>query len=280
MKKISVLVAFLFGFFGDTVFAESIDIAKAIFVKGRVYFLCTSNPTDKEQRLKKDMALQDGCSIVVKASKDNSGLAIIGFGENFSSKMKITEESKVTISRKTHGTVGAADYRKIDSMVVGAGNLLINYVNSDKEKNKLEVKTAKASLGVRGTEFFTYVDKNGNTSMTVDSGVVSVAGTEASASGESGIMVEKGKGTIVAEDGTVPMAKELAWSKEVNWKVDPQEGELKHSTSLFASIEEQYKEWNKEIEAQKKRYQEDIDAQKKNIEDDLEEQKKALWGDG
>ncbi len=262
MKQIIIRLSFFFTLLVSalsavTVEQKSTDIAKAIFVKGKVQYICHEDKKSKKILLKKDSLLQNGCEIIVKETKEKSDLVIIGFGKNFESKMKLVAPSSVTITKETHGTIENKDYKTIDRMVLGAGNILINYVNKEKDQNKLEVKTAKASLGVRGTEFFAYADKENNFSVAVDSGVVAVTGSESEGSSSSeAVPVEKGKGTIVATDGSVPPPKELAWSKSINWEVDPKSTELKHKATLFSEIDEQYKQWNREIEEQRRKYQE------------------------
>ena len=260
---INLKIVIFFFIFSNIVLANQVktpksnNIAKAVFIKGKVQYSCPKMKNTK--LLKKGVKLQDGCEISI--GKTQKALAVIGFGENFQSKMKLVKNSWVKITKEKHGEVKKGEMKIVDTMVLKAGSLLINYNNKNRNKNSLQVKTKSASLGVRGTEFFTYNDESDNLSMTVDSGEVNVKSNE----GEEAKSVKNGNGTIVAKDGSVPDPKKMDWSEKVNWEVDPKKGELNHNGDLFLEIEQQYKKWNEDILKQKKKYQEDIDDQKKRM---------------
>ena len=235
-------------------------IAKVIFVKGNVQSDCSG----RIEQLKKGQTLKSGDQISISPSQ--KAIAVIAFGPGFKSKMKLSQGSWLQIDEEMIKTKENKD-GVLTKAMVKAGSILINYSNKFKDKNKLEDHSKSSALGVRGTEFFTYVDNKERMSMTVESGVVNVSSKNALDNTKNSVDVEKGKGTIVAQDGTTPTPKKQDWSDKVNWQLDPEKGKLEHSGDLFSEIEKQYEKWN-----------EDIAKQRKAFSKDLEDQRKKLWG--
>lgn len=233
-------------------------MAKVFYVKGDVYYLSPGKNFDiSKNRLKKGDMLKSGDQVKVK--KDS--LVVLSFGPNFQSKMKISQTSRIVLEE-----IKTDKNKKIStSIALKAGSLLIDFVNKDKDKknNQLVIRTNNVALGVRGTELFTYVNKEDSSqmAMSVQSGNVEVKSEKS----DSSVIVSSGKGTLANGFGDVSAPESFDWQKKINRKFDPKEGELSQSNDLFADIEKKYKEWNKEMEEKRKRWNEDIEQQKERM---------------
>lgn len=94
-------------------------------------------------------------------------------------------------------------------------------------KKKFQVKTTNSVLGVRGTKFFVQATGKDDLWMCVEEGVVNVATKGAKVP----VDVPAGKGVFIGPKDISP-PKAYAWTKGINWKMNPSEGELDHKIKL------------------------------------------------
>lgn len=81
-------------------------------------------------------------------------------------------------------------------------------------KKKFQVKIKAVSMGVRGTQFFSSVDHDNKILMCVNEGEVEVD------DGHHKTMVPAGQGVSVI-NGETSKPMNLAWTRNVNWEMDP-----------------------------------------------------------
>jgi hypothetical protein len=92
-------------------------------------------------------------------------------------------------------------------------------------KKTFQVRSQNTVFGVRGTQFFVSTSDGDSSWMCVQEGVVNVTKAEKS------VNVPAGKGVFVdAKEISEPKAYE--WTKGINWKMDPIDGELDHEIKL------------------------------------------------
>ncbi len=84
---------------------------------------------------------------------------------------------------------------------------------------KYKVKTRFTGFGVRGTQFFVQSNPEGDAWMCVQEGVVNVRKDDQS------VDVPAGKGVFV-DSLSISTPQFYAWTKDINWKMTSEEGEL------------------------------------------------------
>jgi ferric-dicitrate binding protein FerR (iron transport regulator) len=87
------------------------------------------------------------------------------------------------------------------------------------------VKTRAAIAGVRGTDFFTSVG-NADGWLCVKDGEVEVKGADAAP-----VIVGAGFGIVIEQGKKIAPPKEYAWTKKLNWNMDPGAGDITDKTS-------------------------------------------------
>lgn len=94
------------------------------------------------------------------------------------------------------------------------------------DKKKFQVRTKSTVFGVRGTQFFVEAVSDEDAWMCVNEGEVVAANT----AGQK-VVVPAGLG-IFSDSKKVSPAKKYAWTKGINWKMDPKDGPLTHKLNL------------------------------------------------
>lgn len=174
MKKVLYSLFHLFlliGFMGTSIFAEE-GIAKVIILKGKVVETLSSDQS--KITLKKGDWVQEGSTI----QSGKGSFAKLLFIDK--SQMFISPKSSVRVKEFPKNEAGVIDLLKgrIRSKVSK------NYMEIDKTKSKLFIKTKTAAMGVRGTDFqVVYNPKNEATSLVTFEGAVAMGHLE---SGEAG----------------------------------------------------------------------------------------------
>ncbi len=115
-----------------------------------------------------------------------------------------------------------------------------NNESSKKEIVELKIKTKSASLGVRGTTLFTYVEKSGETTTSVEHGHVNLAQKEQS------IDIRDGQSLMVSGVVKNKKAESLGFEKHINWSLDEKGGKLDHPAQLFESIQKKWDDYKQE----------------------------------
>jgi len=112
------------------------------------------------------------------------------------------------------------------SYILERGDIFVRAKNT--KKNKYQVKTKNAVMGVRGTTFFvSSAKKKKNVWMCVNEGEVEVRASEKA----KPVIVKAGEGVVVNSD-SAPEVKQYAWTKELNWKFSGKLEEIKDATNI------------------------------------------------
>jgi hypothetical protein len=189
-------------------------------------------PTDKPNRpvLKGDW---------IETGKDS--LAIITFPDG--SRTKLNAESAFAIEEvaEAGGDAPSAvrlDYGSVFAQVEGAGAEPDEEAKKKPRKDKFRISTKTATMGVRGTRFYTgFGGKDGwekrkeegkpaNVWMCVAEGQVEVT----PADGGDAVPVKEGEG-IVVKEGKISPPKPYEWTKELNWKMEGDPADLVNKAS-------------------------------------------------
>lgn len=168
-------------------------------------------------------------------------IAIIAFGPEKESKMKIDQDSEVVIDELMKGSKKAdpkqGNFKNTVSILKGSLNVIFN--KNKVESNELNVKTRYATFGIRGTEFFVHDGFNGASFLAVKDGVVA-----AIQKGPKNKDVE----SLLSKDTAMILTPYLErvrqelpeWMGLINWKMDPREY-LPQSEELYQKMEASYK---------------------------------------
>lgn len=183
------------------------DLYKVVYRKGDVKM--TRGGEEPRKILKGDFLIAKD---LVQTS--SQAIVILGFGENYQSRMKIGPNSQIELE----GQVMDEDDQNEEKtfFFVKVGNILINYINKDKQKNKLKVRSRTASMAVRGTEFFAHVTPDGQTLVAVREGVVLAKHNDKVA----GIPLTSEEGVVFTKDGGSGKLNPPSWYKEINWELE------------------------------------------------------------
>ena len=149
---------------------------------------------------------------------ESGALVILTFMDG--SQMKLNPESTLVIG-------AAAENSEVTLLAGGV------FAKIQKQKSgHFSLRTKSASMGVRGTRFFTAYGKAGKKGddvwMCVDEGTVAVE-----TPGEKNpVIVEKGFGVFVPAGKKATEPKPYEWTKGLNWNMDAAKGEVADHTSM------------------------------------------------
>lgn len=211
MKK-NILILFFF-IFSPLAFSMT---GKVLFIKGEVRDL-------KNKDIKKNQVVNIGDFIIT----GKKSLAVIQLPQG--NKVKVGESSKLKVSKlpkdKKKGSTTLSLFSGNAFIKVLKGKLLKG------QKSKLTLRTRTTAMGVRGTEFFASYGSGDDVWMCVNEGVVAVkANTE-----KKSTMVKAGEGIVVKKGTSTSKPKPLAWTKKLNWNMDPKSGKLANKVSIEAA---------------------------------------------
>jgi len=201
MKKLSIII----GLFLSQLVTAAPDLYKVILKKGSVKM---TRQGETRSVFKGDFLL--GKDLL---ETGNDGLVVLGFGEGYASRMKVGPVSELELEGKKQDPEN--NYEEKTYFFLRLGNILVNYINKNKDKNKLEVQTKSASMAVRGTEFFIHTTADNQTLVAVRSGVVLARHAEKS----SGIPLTAEEGVVFTAEGGSGKLNPPSWYKEVNWEL-------------------------------------------------------------
>lgn len=225
-------------------------VAKLFYKKGDVFLV----RHEIKSKLKNGQEIVKSDILVV----GDKSLAVLSFGDGYASKMKITENSKVLIDENSF-KLKDGKQGLLTQVYIKVGSVVVDFANTDKAKRKMKVNSRYASLGVRGTNFFTHVTNNDQLSMAVNHGEVMVDSNVS----QLAIPVKGGEGTITNQDNRLIKPRKFSWHEKINWNTDPKHGELNMPNDLFKEIEKQYQQYKNEQEMQFKNYQ---DTQQRKLD--------------
>ena len=159
---------------------------------------------------------------------------------------KISSNSKVKLLLETPEIINSD---------VRFGSIVVEFFKNKLSKSigkQLTVKSKTSVSGVRGTTFFTYVDKKTNSStLSVMKGAVDFRGSNS----KENILVGKGSSSMTNKKLRALKSRELGFESKINWNVTGK-GNMNHQDGLYSAIEktwekhkyEQVKKWNKRSE--------------------------------
>ncbi len=125
------------------------------------------------------------------------------------------------------------------------GTVVINFTKSAIKNHKskaLKIKTKSASLAVRGTKLFTFVEKNGETTTSVEHGHVD----SYEKNNDQATTIRDGQSVMLSSTKRSSKVKKLGFEKYINWSLDKTSESLDHPTELFDSIRQQWENYKKE----------------------------------
>ncbi|AZZ35325.1 hypothetical protein CIK05_00405 [Bdellovibrio sp. qaytius] len=133
--------------------------------------------------------------------------------------LKLNEKSELAIPEKETHVV----------------NLNSGSIFSKVEKNtkrQFKINTPSVVIGVRGTQFFTSYgqseSKKSDVWMCVNEGSVEVTST----AGKKQVIVNQGEGVVIPAGKDVTAPKKYAWTKKLNWNLDPNAGEIVNDVQI------------------------------------------------
>lgn len=147
--------------------------------------------------LRGDLEIKDDSVLEGDQFKLKKDAVVIIKGPN--ETIKITESSEIKIEK----------FQKKESII----SLIRGEILSRVSGKKYHIKTKVASMGVRGTEFFTTYSDN-KTWMCVNKGIVEVKNIKGDKND-----VKEGEGIPVI-DGKMGKIKSYEWTKKINWDIN------------------------------------------------------------
>lgn len=199
-------VVLIFFIFPALVHAYS---GKIGYVRGDV----TVISKDKTIPAQKDTPVNSGDRIKTSAKS----LAIISMDDGVVFKMN--PKSDLSIPEKDD-----------NSVTLNAGSVF-SKVSKQQPGKQFKLRTPSVVIGVRGTEFFTSYgqseDKKTDLWMCVNEGSVEVA-----SQGKKPVVVKEGEGVVISSGKDVTPPKKYAWTKKLNWNLDPASGEVENNVQI------------------------------------------------
>lgn len=238
IKVITVLVLIL-----ASISIHAAD-GKVLLIKGGAQLLRGDNLLI----VKKGMQIFYGDTIAV----DKKGIALLSMGKKYKTQIKVSGGTQFKIVH----TVIKKTAVNVTKYLLNQGSLLFDHKSGKRET--MEVITKNASMGVRGTKFFTF-HHDGNTSIAMDNGLVVVSTNKTQKN------LKQGDNSTAFFNGSFDKKPEQKWSSSINWDVDPLSSSIMHGSNLFMDLKEKYK-----------KFREDYEKTKKNLNDDYEQKRKRL----
>ncbi len=165
----------------------------------------------------KGKALLDGDKVIV----GSKSLAVIKFDKK--AVIKLTENSELIIKKLNDKSESPT------SLVLNAGAIFSKIlIKADSGKRNFEVRAKSAVMGVRGTEFFTAYSQDKKQKndlwMCVNEGLVEIVTDNQ----KGKVEVKQGEGVFIKKGSETTSPKKYAWTKKLNWKLNPSEGDLEN----------------------------------------------------
>jgi ferric-dicitrate binding protein FerR (iron transport regulator) len=180
---------------------------------------------------------KDGKILFLKGSiYINNNLAKQGDKFNFEDTLKTGRDSLAVLSIKPATTIKLKENSELivptphkknkvnkNTYILKAGEIFIK-ANKTK-RNHFKVHAKNVTMGVRGTQFF--VSNYDNVWMCVNEGSVNVSVKQAKGS----VVVNAGEGVNI-NSNKLPVVKEYAWTKNLNWKMSGKYEKINDTTDI------------------------------------------------
>jgi ferric-dicitrate binding protein FerR (iron transport regulator) len=141
----------------------------------------------------------------------------------------LEDGSQVKLNENTEITLGAEP--KVAEINLKTGGIF-SKIQKQGPRLRFLVRTRSATFGVRGTEFFTSWGKQKNSDpdlwMCVNEGLVEIE----SVGTAQKTLVKEGLGVFLTGGKEVTTPKPYAWTKSLNWNMDPEKGSVENKTSM------------------------------------------------
>ncbi len=204
-------------------------VATVVFKAGDVYLI-----KDKKSKL-----IERGESIPLGSllKTGSHSIALIKVVANLQKRI-IT--SMVKVGQRSQLKI--LPFKDIPQIKLDSGNLVVKVFNLQKSKLlKLKVTSRVAALGVRGTEFFVYADKQKQFT-TLREGELEMIG----AHGRDKLRFNAGVTVATNEQQQLIRPRKFAWQKQINWKLSGKARELYQPVELFTAIELSWQKYKQE----------------------------------
>ena len=166
---------------------------------------------------------------------------------------------------------------EILSGTLSKGALVVQFLRSKLSKIKktkksgpektLTIKTRTASIGVRGTKFFTYSGASSGSILTVEHGVVDFKGNKQ----KKFTQLEKDMSSLTNENSEVLRPRKFGYENKINWEIDDSEnGKLEHDKELYSQLEKLWKMYKEEQVKAWKEQKTNMNAKWNNMNDTSE----------
>ncbi len=154
--------------------------------------------------------------VVISTQSDS----ILGIEFKDGSRVKIPPSSRVKILK----SAGEVELQLV------RGRIFSKVKKSEvSDKSHFKIRSQSAVMGVRGTEFFASVDEQSHDLwMCVNEGKVEIS-SEGTA---KPILVPAGLGVFAPTGKLITEPKPFAWTKKLNWNMDPSQGEIQDETVI------------------------------------------------
>lgn len=207
MKKQFIKPIVIVLFLSTQTFAYS---GKITYTQGEVKVI--SNGQTK--KAEKDAVVSAGDSL----KTGSQSLVILAMDDN--AQLKLNENSDLTIPLKQENAVA-----------LNSGSVF-SKIPKQKLKQQFKVITPTAVMGVRGTQFFTAYGTDAEHStdlwMCVEEGSVDVTANDTKKS----VVVNEGEGILVTDQKGITAPKKYAWTKKLNWNLDPASGDVENKLKI------------------------------------------------
>lgn len=221
-----LFISFVVAHVAINVAMSALSPPKVVYRKGGVVLL----RNHVETQVNKGLILETGD--LIKTSENS--LVII---KSSASTLKISSNSVMKLN---------FDNPEVINSDILIGTAVIRFLNKKlrpSTKEMMTVKTPTASLGVRGTRFFTFVGKKkNNVILSVDNGIVAFAGTNTN----NEVLVRKNSSSMVNMKSNILKSRKFGFEKLINWSVDDRSEDLKHDGSLSSSLEKTWVKYKNE----------------------------------
>ncbi len=237
------------------------NIAKVIFTVGKVFRLAGK----KQTVLKKGELLNEG-DYIITMSNSIALIKVENSDKTVTSMIKINQKTKMKIRVN----------RAVPMAHLSIGSVVVKVMSSDKTSKhlKLKVQTRVAAIGVRGTEFFVYANNEKGQVTSLKEGEVEINGAGSSKS----LHLAQGYTSTTNTKKQLTQPRKYEWQEDINWKVNPTEGDLAQPKSLFKSVEATWNQYKHEQEYRYKMYKQDQKNRFNNLKESNDKMRNKLFG--
>jgi ferric-dicitrate binding protein FerR (iron transport regulator) len=176
-----------------------------------------------------DVSVREGSQTRDAAIGDAVGPgSVIQTGPKSLAVIDLTNATMVKLREKTSLAIDSIG--ESTSVTLSAGAVFTTIAR--RLTGSFAVQTQSAAFGVRGTEFFVAygrtIDANPDIWMCVNEGTVEAAIRQ---TGQT-VLVPKGLGINIVGGEKITAPRAYAWTRRLNWNLDPQSGAVEDRTSL------------------------------------------------